>query len=101
MSIRKVKLEAGKGVLSIMSRNGDDNVVWTHGDSGSTAMAERVVKEHLRAGSAVFAVYAAAGAPVAPGVRERVGEVERTERRITSFDPRANEIVIVPRMQGG
>lgn len=103
MSINKAPLIHGKGMLSILSSRGDDKVHWTHGDDGATAVAEREFNARgVKEGRAIaYAIYASASAPVAPGVRDRAAEVERTEKRIYDFDPLANEIVIVPRMAGG
>ncbi len=87
----------------IMSKRGDDQPTWDPADEGSVAVAEKIFDEHVtKLGGAAFATYATHAAVETP-VREGPGATEdvRETRRITSFDPLAEEIVVVPRMQGG
>jgi hypothetical protein len=87
----------------IMSKSGDDKHQWNPSDDGSVAVAERIFEDHVtKRGGAAFATYAVTDAPVreGPGSPSDVREAQ-TERRIDRFDPQAEEIVIVPRMQGG
>lgn len=87
----------------ILSQNGDDRHEWDPSDSGSVAVAERIFNEKVTVKQgAAFATYPALNSVETP-VREgpasgaQVGET----RRIKQFDPLAEEILIIPQMQGG
>ncbi|MBA2362113.1 MAG: hypothetical protein H0V86_01120 [Chloroflexia bacterium] len=74
------------GKLRILSKLGDTTVQWdtTRGAEEAVREAERIFRQEIAAGSTAFRVSAAA-----PG------------ERIVSFDPHAEQIVIVPRVAGG
>ena len=80
------------GMLRIMSRRGDDRVMWdvayaTKGDPEAIAAiqeAERIFHEQRAQGATAFTV-----------------EKGRTPVRIDEFDPTADQIVLVPRVVGG
>lgn len=80
------------GTLRVLSRHGDDRVAWdAHqveaGDREALAAvreAERIFGEQRRAGATAFRV-----------------ERERVLVRLDTFDPSAEQIVMVPRLVGG
>ena len=80
------------GELRIMSHLGDTRVAWDtrkalEGDVEAAAAvreAERIFAEHRTLGSTAFVV-----------------EPEQKPRVITTFDPNARQIVVVPRIAGG
>lgn len=80
------------GQLRIMSHLGDTRIAWdtkkaAEGDPEAQAAvreAERIFAEHRAQGSTAFAV--------APGQAPKVVE---------TFDPEAEQIVVVPRIAGG
>lgn len=80
------------GMLRVMSRRGDDRVVWDVrqvevGDPEALAAvreAERIFSEQRARGATAFKVEKS-GAPV----------------RVDQFDPTAEQIVMIPRVVGG
>lgn len=80
------------GMLRVMSRRGDDRIVWDSNkvetnDSEAVAAireAERIFNEERKRGATAFRV-----------------ESGKTVERIDSFDRTAEQIVIVPRVVGG
>jgi len=80
------------GKLRLLSVRGDRTVVWDEkqakeGDLDASAAvreAERIFEEELRKGATAFRVES--GVPA---------------KRLDSFDPEADQIVIVPRVAGG
>lgn len=80
------------GKLRILSKLGDTTVQWDEkaastGDPGAEAAvreAERIFRQERASGSTAFVV-----SPDAPA------------RRTETFDPQAEQIVIVPRIAGG
>lgn len=80
------------GMLRIMSRRGDERVVWDHekaeaNDSEAVAAireAERIFSEERARGATAFRV-----------------ESGKTVERIEKFDRTAEQIVMVPRVVGG
>ncbi|MGZ6307018.1 MAG: hypothetical protein ACXWP6_11165 [Ktedonobacterales bacterium] len=80
------------GVLRIMSRRGDDTVVWDStrvamGDEEAVAAvheAERIFKKQRSKGATAFSV----GNGQAPA-------------RLEQFDPAAEQIILLPRVVGG
>ncbi|MBO0781205.1 MAG: hypothetical protein J2P37_20485 [Ktedonobacteraceae bacterium] len=80
------------GMLRIMSRRGDDRIIWDNARAeandpealAAIKEAERIFSEERRKGSTVF--------KVEPG---------KPAQRIESFDRTAEQIVIVPRVVGG
>jgi hypothetical protein len=73
------------GVLRKLDRNGDTETRWDPADDGQLGAARLVFYQHLKAGGLAFEV----DAPREPA------EVVRT------FNPRAKEIILAPRMVGG
>lgn len=79
-------------ILRVLTSHGDRTVTWDgekveSGDPEAAAAvkeAERIFQEQLERGSAAFTV--------APG---------KPAERITTFDPKAEQIIIVPRIAGG
>jgi hypothetical protein len=80
------------GVLRVLSREGDRTVQWDEkqvaaGDLDAVAAvreAERIFEEQLRKGATAFRV-----------------SPEEKATRLVRFDPEADQIVVVPRVQGG
>ncbi len=80
------------GMLRVMSRRGDDRIVWdsnkveTNDPEAVAAIreAERIFNEERKRGATAFRV-----------------ESGKTVERIDSFDRTAEQIVIVPRVVGG
>lgn len=74
------------GKLRILSSRGDTTVVWDEKEGAEDAVreAERIFNQQHASGSTAF----------------RVQGNEPAER-IDSFDPEAEQIVIVPRLAGG
>lgn len=80
------------GTLRVLSQRGDDRVVWEArqvegGDPEALAVvrkAERIFREQRRAGATAFRV-----------------EQERVLVRLDTFDPTAEQILMVPRLVGG
>lgn len=74
------------GKLRILSSRGDTTVVWDEKEGTEDAVreAERIFNQQRASGSTAF----------------RVQSNEPAER-IDSFDPEAEQIVIVPRLAGG
>jgi hypothetical protein len=80
------------GMLRVMSRRGDDRFTWdmrqveTGDPEGVAAVreAERIFRQQRAQGASAFLI-----------------EQGRTAVRIDSFDPAAEQIVLVPRVVGG
>ena len=79
-------------VLRVLSRSGDDRYTWTRSPAAvATDESEAAVREAER----IFAEQRARGATavrMAPG---------KAAERIDTFDPEADEIVLIPRVIGG
>ncbi len=80
------------GMLRIMSRRGDDRIVWDAGKAqtndgeamAAVREAERIFDQERAKGATAFKV-----------------ETGKTVERIEKFDKTAEQIVIVPRVVGG
>lgn len=74
------------GRLRVLSRSGDNTAVWDTAVGAEAAVreAERIFNKHRSAGATAF----------------RVADGEAAER-LDTFDPSAEQIVIVPRLAGG
>lgn len=80
------------GILRVLSRRGDDQVTWNAQSTliadreGEAAVheAERIFRQQQRRGATAFAV-----------------DSGKPPVRIESFDPTAQEIIMVPRVVGG
>jgi regulator of protease activity HflC (stomatin/prohibitin superfamily) len=80
------------GKLRILSKLGDTTVLW---DEKTSATDESEAAEAVREAERIFNQERASGATafrVAPN---------RAAERIETFDPRAEQIVMVPRVAGG
>lgn len=78
-------------VLRVLSRNGDDRFTWNRPSAATGTEEAAAVREAER----IFAEQRARGATavrVAPG---------KPAERIDTFDPEAEEIVMIPRVIGG
>jgi len=77
------------GMLRVLSRHGDDSVTWTMETEDPEAVAaaqeaERIFREQREQGATAYRV-----------------EQGRPAKRIDTFDPAAEQIVMVPRVVGG
>lgn len=80
------------GMLRIMSRRGDDRVLWDStrlatGDPAAVAAvqeAERIFREQREQGATAFVI-----------------EKGHAPTSISTFDPTAEQVVIIPRLVGG
>ncbi len=80
------------GMLRIMSRRGDDRIVWNEqkaleGDLDAAAAireAERIFTQEKSRGATAFRI-----------------DTTKPPQRIERFDPQAEQIVMVPRVVGG
>jgi len=80
------------GMLRVISKHGDDRVQWNEQDAqAGDAEAMAAIREAER----IFAHECARGA-----MAFRVAAGKPTER-IEQFDPRAEQIILVPRVIGG
>jgi hypothetical protein len=80
------------GVLRVLSRSGDDRYTWTRASATiATDESDAAVREAER----IFAEQRARGATA---VRKAPG---KPAERIDTFDPEAEEIVMIPRVIGG
>ncbi len=80
------------GVLRVMSRRGDDRVAW---DQERVAVGDPEALAAIREAERIFAQERARGATafrVAPG---------QAPQRLETFDPQAEQIVMIPRVVGG
>lgn len=80
------------GILRVMSRRGDDRVVW---DVNKVEIGDREALAAIKEAERIFADQRAHG-----GTAFRV-ESGRAPVRISEFDRTAEQIVIVPRVVGG
>jgi hypothetical protein len=79
-------------VLRVLSRNGDDRYAW---DRASVSVGDPEAVAAVREAERIFAEQRARGATA---VRTVPG---KTAERIDTFDPEAEEIVLIPRVIGG
>lgn len=80
------------GVLRVMSRRGDDRVAW---DRERVAVGDPEALAAIREAERIFAQERARGATafkVEPG---------QPPQRLETFDPQAEQIVMIPRVVGG
>lgn len=80
------------GVLRVLSHHGDDRYQW---DYPGVLEGDEAAEEAIREAERIFAEQRAQGSTavrVAPG---------KPAERIDSFDPAAQEIVMIPRVVGG
>ena len=80
------------GMLRVLSRNGDDKVAW---DATAVAVGDPEAVAAVQEAERIFAEQRARGATA---VRVTPG---KPAERIDTFDPEAQEIVMVPRVIGG
>ncbi|HEX8732835.1 MAG TPA: hypothetical protein VF725_12335 [Ktedonobacterales bacterium] len=80
------------GVLRVLSHHGDDRYQWNY---PAVLEGDEAAEEAIREAERIFAEQRAQGSTavrVAPG---------KPAERIDSFDPAAQEIVMIPRVVGG
>lgn len=80
------------GMLRVLSRNGDDRFTW---DQSAVAVGDAEAAAAVREAERIFDEQRARGATavrIAPG---------RPAERIETFDPAAQEILLIPRVIGG
>ena len=80
------------GVLRVMSRRGDDRVAW---DRERVAVGDPEALAAIREAERIFAQERSRGATafkVEPGL---------APQRIETFDPQAEQLVMIPRVVGG
>jgi hypothetical protein len=80
------------GVLRVLSRRGDDRVTW---EAQSTLTADPEAEAAVKEAERIFRQQQKRGAT---GFRMESGN---SPVRIESFDPTAEEIIMVPRVVGG
>ncbi|MGZ3663382.1 MAG: hypothetical protein ACXVDA_02710 [Ktedonobacterales bacterium] len=80
------------GMLRVMSRNGDDRVAW---DVKKAEVGDMEALAAIREAERIFAVERARGATAFKI------EADKAPVRIDSFDQKAEQIVMVPRVVGG
>lgn len=80
------------GILRVMSRRGDDRIVW---DASKAAVGDREALAAIEEAERIFADQRARG-----GTAFRV-ETGKAPVRINEFDRTAEQIVLVPRVVGG
>ena len=80
------------GVLRIMSRRGDDRVVW---DQKKVAVGDPEALAAIREAERIFAQERARGATAFQV------ETGQAPKRVETFDPQAEQIVMIPRVVGG
>ena len=80
------------GTLRILSRHGDDRFQW---DRSGVEIGDAEALAAVHEAERIFAEQRANGATA---VRVRPGQ---TAERIDTFDPQAEEIVMIPRVVGG
>jgi len=76
----------GELVMKIISESGDDRIIWQKGFIDSVKQAREKFYDLLKKGYLAFAVRS---------------DGKRTNRRMFKFDPRVEEIVMVPMIAGG
>jgi hypothetical protein len=72
-------------VLAILDRDGDTKITWEEGNETDVEHARRAFEDHQRKGYTAYKT-------------DRQGN--RAER-MTTFDPKAERMILVPRMAGG
>ena len=80
------------GMLRVMSRRGDDRIAW---DQERVAVGDSEALAAIREAERIFAQERARGATafkVVPG---------QAPQRLETFDPQAEQIVMIPRVVGG
>jgi len=80
------------GMLRVMSRNGDDRVVW---DVKKAEVGDLDAQQAVREAERIFATERARGATAFKV------ETGKPPMRLDSFDQTAEQIVMVPRVVGG
>jgi len=80
------------GILRVMSRRGDDRIVW---DADKVAVGDQEALAAIQEAERIFADQRARG-----GTAFRV-ETGKPPVRISEFDRTAEQIVLVPRVVGG
>lgn len=73
------------GALRIMGVKGDTKVAWSKDNTDEVAAARRTFEDLTEKGFVAF----------------KVEKVERQGERVLVFDPNAEQIILVPPMQGG
>jgi hypothetical protein len=73
------------GYLKVMSGHGDQSLAWDATDHKSVETARERFTKLLRLGGTAF--------------KSEPGKVEGTQ--LTQFDPKADEIIIIPQVSGG
>jgi hypothetical protein len=71
------------GRLRVLSKNGDDETLWNRDNAESTAVAERTFRDLIARGYAAFA------------------KTGNGHELVKSFDPIAEEIILVRPLVGG
>jgi len=80
------------GVLRVMSRRGDDRVTW---DQEKVAVGDPEALAAIREAERIFAQERARGATAFKV------ETGKAPQRLETFDPQAEQIVMIPRVVGG
>ncbi len=80
------------GVLRVLSHHGDDRVDWNY---ASVLAGDEEAQQAVREAERIFAEQRGRGATA---VRVTPG---KPAERIDTFDPKAHEIVMIPRVVGG
>lgn len=80
------------GVLRVLSHHGDDRVDW---DYPSVLAGDEEAQQAIREAERIFAEQRSRGATAVRVAPDKPAE------RIDSFDPSAQEIVMIPRVVGG
>jgi hypothetical protein len=79
-------------VMNIMDRSGHQNMQWDSSDPKAVEMARAKFAEYAGRGYQAFAV----------DVKTERGMTEETKgRRIDTFDPTVQKLILIPQMQGG
>lgn len=78
--------------MQIMDRTGHTTVTWNPDDAGSIKDAAKKFKEMIDQGYTAFAMDLVSTNGVT---------VEQKGKRITSFDPAAGKIMMIPQLVGG
>lgn len=79
-------------VMEIMDRNGHTTVTWDPRDPASVRDARTKFNEMIHEGYTAFAMNV---------VSENGVVVEEKGDRVTTFDPQAGKIMMVPQLRGG
>lgn len=88
----KGRQESAVGVLRVMSRRGDDRVTW---DQEKVAVGDPEALAAIREAERIFAQERARGATAFKV------ETGKAPQRLETFDPQAEQIVMIPRVVGG